>query len=190
MATRFGDPFNNLNNTPSTNNPSPVGSNGRISNVTSQASTTSIRSTTSASNVSQERNRNRENGSRTSATATTSAASINNAEPPPAKRLRRTEAAPPLAELSQSGMPSNSETDGAIADFLNENVEDEQPENPEPIQIGPVIEELEKRKFSKAYIAIRNMISRPSITEAEYLRTIPGHDIVLCPDSDEEDASP
>lgn len=184
MATRYGDPFNNLSTTPSSNNPTPTGSNGRISNVNSQASTTSIRST---SIVSQERNRHLENGSRTSAAAATPAASTSNPEPPPAKRLRRTEAAPPLAELSQSRMPSHSETDGAFANFLDENVEEEQqPENPEPVQIGPVIEELEKRKFSKAYIAIHRIISRPSVTEQEYLRTIPGHDVVLCAGSDDE----
>lgn len=180
MATRVGDPFNNLAPTPS--NGTPTSSDGRISNITSQSSGTSSRN---ASGPPQEVNRRKQNASRT---ATTSA--VNNTEPPPAKRVRRTEAAPPLAPPPQSRVSfrNNDTSNDNDLDIMCENVE--QPEDPNPAEvpnIGELIDKLEKRNNSPVYKAMQRILSRPRVSEEDYLKSLPGHDVVLCPESDDED---
>lgn len=210
MATRLNnDPFVSTPNSTvngGATGPS-LGSDGRISNVTTQSSgrsgiTPSISSISSG--VPQERNRNRGTVSRSSVAVP----SVTNPAPPPSKRARRTEAAPPQpqpifvptpppavddVEDIELGEDATDMSRFAFQNFADDPVEDQNVNtnnNTGHNKIADLVERLENQNKSKGYKAIKRILAQPRMTEEEYLKTIPGHDIILCPDSDEEaDAS-
>lgn len=163
MATRIRDPSDENQNTCSQAQSS--GTNGRISSVTSQSSTGSAISSRS---LSVEKNR-RDKGSNLGN-------EVSDPEPP-SKRPRRTEAPPPVVASSSS------------VHLPNEAHDEAEPMDTDsgPVVIEALVQRMEGRNKSKAYKTIQRVVTGPTFTEKEYLNTLPGNDVVLCPDSDEED---
>jgi len=174
MATRIRDPFDQTNGSQSSAGGS---SDGRISNVTSQTNSSSSRL------VSLEVNRRAERGTMDTAQRVDAEPSLPN-EPLP-KRPRRTEVEPVVVPVIDIDMDE-------VGDDANDNdnnvmMVDENPVNPPRIDIISLVEQMETRQRSIGYRAIQLHVNQPYITEEEYLKSLPGHDIILCPPSDEEE---
>ncbi|CAL8129837.1 unnamed protein product [Orchesella dallaii] len=82
------------------------------------------------------------------------------------------------------------DTFSSQGDAQNLRIRDE-PENAvnAVISIVPLVQQMEGRARSVGYLTLQAVVNAPPMTEAEYLKSLPGHDQVLCPDSDEEDAT-
>lgn len=91
------------------------------------------------------------------------------AHEPQAKRSRRTEV--PMEPVMDSEEPEVPESE--VPDLAD-------------IQIVQMVEQMEKRKASAAYRTFHRVMNTPRLSESEYLKTLPGHDILLCPESDDE----
>lgn len=186
LSTRTEDPFDNLHSSSTNSTQSSTGkSSGRISVVASLPSNSELSKRAGP----QELIRRRDEDATTEGNGTP----LSHQELPPTKRLRRTEAPTPNAMSQSLLLPNNSCNDlnANSADVMEipppeAMEEDEHPSSPVYENIGTLVEQMEKKKKSNAFIAIQKLMSKPRMTAAEYLKTIPGHDIVLCPDSDEE----
>ncbi|CAL8129846.1 unnamed protein product [Orchesella dallaii] len=204
MATRIRDPFDMAGTEASGNS---VGSNGRISNVASQMPVPSR-------DVSVEVNRRVERGTLDDQRDDTEEPVPKRPrrtdfrlEPEPLINQDNEDDVMFVADLGMSENPVRDESESRTSerdvviggrvetlssqsDAQNLMIRDE-PENavnPVP-SIVPLVQQMEGRARSVGYLTLQAVVNAPPMTEAEYLKSLPGHDQVLCPDSDEEDAT-
>ncbi|ODN00284.1 Cell cycle checkpoint control protein RAD9A [Orchesella cincta] len=195
MATRIRDPFEM---TGADGSQSTGGSNGRISNVTSQ-------SCSESRNVSLEVNRRVDSGT---LEAERVAVEASVPEEPAAKRPRRTdlhvEPSVDLVELPVGQFEASvNQVEVSVGqvepsmDHVELSVDQEDADgngmvidtDPVALNIHSMVQQMEKRAKSIGYRTLQNLVNTPRITEEEYLESLPGHDQILCPESDDDESA-